>query len=135
MSFKNKYFLLFGFILLIFNGCGKDDNPVQPVNQTNLSITTLSSSDSSIIQAANVILFNANNGESVSRAFSNQQGVASFPDIQAGNYFVKISAQGFNQIPSQNLTPIPFSVLQDQSQTVNYYLAPYNGSLSNLFRP
>ncbi|MEJ2616342.1 MAG: carboxypeptidase-like regulatory domain-containing protein [Ignavibacteriaceae bacterium] len=128
MSFISKYLLLFGFILFIFNGCSKNDNPVQPVNQTNLSIKTLSSSDSSIIQAANVILFNANNGEAVSRLFSNQQGIASFQDIQAGNYFVKISAQGFNEVPVQNLTPIPFSVLQDQSQTINYYLDPYTGN-------
>lgn len=128
MSIKYKYLLLFLFAILVLAGCSNNDNPVQPVNQTNLSIKSLSSSDSSIIQAANVILFNANNGEAVSRTFSNQQGVASFSDIQAGNYFVKISAQGFNEIPVQNLTPIPFSVLQDQSQSVNYYLDPYAGN-------
>jgi hypothetical protein len=128
MSVIYKYLLLFLSIFFIFNGCSNNDNPVQPVNQTNLSIKTLSSSDSSLIQSANVILFNANNGEAISRVLSNQQGIASFPDIQAGNYFVKISAQDFKEIPAQNLTPIPFSVLQDQSQNITYYLAPYAGN-------
>ena len=129
MSVFIKYLGLFLFGLFIFIiGCSKNDNPVQQANQTNLSIKTLSSSDSSIIPSANIILCNANNGEAVSRAFSDPQGIASFPDIQSGNYFVKISAQGFDQIPVQNLTPIPFSVLQDKSQTIDYYLNPYPGN-------
>lgn len=131
MSTFYKYFLSFFLGLLIFNGCSnKDNNPVQPEdqNQTNLSVKTSSSSDSSIIQSANVILFNADNGEAVLRVFSDKEGIASFSDIQEGNYYVKISAQGFNAIPEQNLTPIPFSVLKGQSQTVNYYLSPYPGN-------
>ncbi|MCH7516708.1 MAG: ribonuclease III [Bacteroidetes bacterium] len=64
-----------------------------------MQVIVKSSADSSVIAGANVVLYNANTGESVSRTFSGNDGIAKFDNISAGNFYSRISAQGFNEVP------------------------------------
>lgn len=126
-------FLLAMSLLLISFSCSKDNsNSVAPVQSTGIKIIVKSSIDSSLVSGANVVLYNANNGESVSRATSGSEGIAKFDNVSAGNFYVKISAQGFKELPSTDVSPIPFSVLTDQTYSEAYYLDTLEGTFGQV---
>lgn len=117
---------LFGFV-----SC-TEDNTVEPVPQTNVEIVVRSVNDSSSIANANVVLYNANNGESVSRVFSGGNGTAKFENLSSGNYYVRISAQGFNEVPQGSVSPIPFSVSSGQTFSQTYYMNVLQGTFGKI---
>jgi hypothetical protein len=127
-----KYIIVSCLISLIgFVSC-TEDNPVEPVPPSNVEIIVRSVNDSSSIANANVVLYNANTGESVSRVFSGSNGVAKFEDLSSGNYYVRISAQGFNEVPQGNVSPVPFSVSSGQTHTQTYYLDILQGTFGKI---
>lgn len=123
--------MVFSIILLIgYWGCS-EDNPVEPTT-TNVIIIVNSSNDSSFIADANVVLYNANTGESVSRVFSGNDGKAIFESLSPGNYYVRISAQGFNEVPQGSVSPVPFSVSSGQTFSQTYYLDKLQGTFGKI---
>ena len=122
------------FIILILLGghwgCS-EDNPVEPTT-TNVVIIVSSKTDSSFIANANVVLYNANNGESVSRVFSGSDGRATFEALSPGNYYVRISAQGFKEIPQGSVSPVPFSVSSGQTFSQTYYMDKLQGTFGKI---
>ena len=122
-----KLFVL-GFIFII--GCS--DDTVEPSPPTVIQIIVKSNSDSTNIAGANVVLYNANSGESVSRTFSGNNGVAEFQNVNPGNYFVRIAAQGFNELPVGNVSPLPFSVISGQTFNRSYFLDPLAGTYGKI---
>jgi hypothetical protein len=127
-----KYIIVCCLISLIgFVSC-TEDNPVEPVPQTNVEIIVRSANDSSSIANANVVLYNANSGESVSRVFSGSNGTAKFEDLSPGNYYVRISAQGFNEVPQGSVSPVPFSVSSGQTFSQKYYMNVLQGTFGKI---
>lgn len=117
--------------LFLFCKCS-EDNPVEPAPTTGINIVVKSSADSSVIAGANVVLYNANTGESVSRTFSGSDGVAKFEDVSASNFYVIISAQGFKNIPQGSVSPIPFSVTIGETISKNYYMDVLQGTFGKI---
>ena len=77
-NFKIKALLLSLMLSsLLFYQCNEDSS-VEPDPPTVLQIIVKSAADSSVIAGANVVLYNANTGESVSRTFSGNDGIAKF---------------------------------------------------------
>jgi hypothetical protein len=111
-------------------GCS-EDNPVEPTT-TNVVIIVSSKTDSSFIANANVVLYNANSGESVSRVFSGSDGRATFEALSPGNYYVRISAQGFKEIPQGSVSPVPFSVSSGQTFSQTYYMDKLQGTFGKI---
>jgi len=127
-----KYIIVCCLISLIgFVSC-TEDNPVEPVPQTNVEIIVRSANDSASIANANVVLYNANSGESVSRVFSGSNGIAKFEDLSSGNYYVRISAQGFNEVPQGSVSPVPFSVSSGQTFSQKYYMNVLQGTFGKI---
>ena len=127
-----KYIIVCYLISLIgFISC-TEDNPVEPVPPTNIEIIVRSVNDSSNIVNANVVLYNANTGESISRVFSGNNGTAKFENLSSGNYYVRISAQGFKETPPGSVSPIPFSVSSGRTQTQTYYLDILQGTFGKI---
>ncbi|MFB3056302.1 MAG: collagen binding domain-containing protein [Ignavibacteriaceae bacterium] len=127
-----KYIIVCCLISLIgFVSC-TEDNPVEPVPQTNVEIIVRSANDSANIANANVVLYNANSGESVSRVFSGSNGVAKFEELSSGNYYVRISAQGFNEVPQGSVSPVPFSVSSGQTFSQKYYMNVLQGTFGKI---
>jgi hypothetical protein len=110
-------------LLLNTIGCSDDDNPTSPPPpiQTALKIVVKSSSDSSLIQNSNVVIFQAETKEAYLRDISDTDGNAYF-DCEEGNYYVELAAQGFDPSPATNVTPIPFYVMEHDTTTKTYYL-------------
>jgi len=129
---KSINFIKIFFLGFIFIFSCSDDNTVEPAPPTIIQIITKSNSDSINIAGANVVLYNANSGESVSRTLSGNNGIAEFQNVNAGNYYVRIAAQGFNEIPIGNVSPVPFSVSSGQTFSRSYFLDPLAGTYGKI---
>jgi hypothetical protein len=116
---------------LLFYQCS-EDNIVEPDPTTVMQVIVKSSADSSVIAGANVVLYNANTGESVSRTFSGNDGIAKFDNISAGNFYSRISAQGFNEVPQGSVSPVPFSVSSGQTFSQTYYMDELQGTFGKI---
>ncbi len=131
-NFKIKALLLSLMLSsLLFYHCS-EDNIVEPDSTTVMQVIVKSSADSSVIAGANVVLFNANTGESVSRTFSGNDGIAKFDNISAGNFYSRISAQGFNEVPQGSVSPVPFSVSSGQTFSQTYYMDELQGTFGKI---
>ena len=120
---------IFGIFLTI--SCTKE-NSVESPPPTILQIMVKSAQDSSVINGANVVLYNANSGESVSRTFTGTDGIAEFENISSGNFYVRISAQGFNEVPQGSVSPIPFTVTSNKTFTQTYYTGVLPGTFGKI---
>ncbi len=131
-NFKIKALLLSLMLSsLLFYQCS-EDNIVEPDPTTVMQVIVKSSADSSVIAGANVVLYNANTGESVSRTFSGNDGIAKFDNISAGNFYSRISAQGFNEVPQGSVNPVPFSVSSGQTFSQTYYMDELQGTFGKI---
>jgi hypothetical protein len=98
-------------------GCGGgDDNPVEPPPPvpTILKVIVRSSADSSLVENSNVVLYDANSSEAILRDLTDADGAVHF-ETEVGNYYLDISAQGFNEIPPENIAPVPFFVAREDT--------------------
>jgi hypothetical protein len=123
-----KYFLSVIFTAALLTGCGDKDNPVETY-VSDINIIVKASTDSSVITGANVILYNASNGNALRRATSSGGGVAFFGGIEPGIFHVRITAQNFNELPPVHLSPVPFSAEAGSVVTNTYYLNRQDGQL------
>jgi hypothetical protein len=106
---------------LIFTNCG-EDNSTEPPPPILTKIVVNSAVDSSVIVGANIVLYNANTGESVSREFSGNDGIAKFESLPSGTYYVKIAADGFMATPPKQANPIPFTISSNKNFSQTNYL-------------
>jgi hypothetical protein len=96
-------------------GCGGDD-PIEPdlPEPTVLKVIVRSGVDSTFVENSNVVLYQAETREAVLRGMTNPDGTVYFQH-EMGNYYVNISAQGFESVPPENITAIPFFVAAEDT--------------------
>lgn len=131
-NFRTK--ALFAVLILssmLFYQCS-EDNSVEPAPPTVIQIIVKSAADSSAIAGANVVLYNANTGESISRIFSDSDGMAKFENVSAGNFYVRISAQGFREVPEGSVSPVPFSISSEQTFSQTYFMNELLGTFGKI---
>lgn len=109
-------------ILLITFGCSDDSGTNPDESVSGVKIVVSDASDNSKIADANVVLYNANNNESIMRKFTNSEGECTF-ETEPGTYYVRISGQGFNDLPGDNSSPVPFTIVSKQITTQSYSLS------------
>jgi len=135
MRYKNfnlKALLSLIILLSMISYKCSDDNSTEPPPPTIIKIIVKSATDSAAIAGANVVLYNANTGESVSRNFSGNDGVANFENSFAGNYYVRISAQGYKEVPEGSVSPVPFSVSSGKTISQTYYMSVLPGTFGKI---
>lgn len=104
--------MIMSMMVFYLGGCGgSDDNPVEPdpPKPTVLKVVVRGSEDESLVHNSNVVLFQADTSEAIIRGMTDEGGEVNF-NVQAGNYYVDISAQGFESVPPENISPVPFFV-------------------------
>lgn len=94
--------------------CGEDPNNPEPPPPTVLKVVVKSAADSSFLDNSNVVLFRAESREAVLRNMTGADGAVYF-QCETGNYYVNISAQGFKMVPPENIEPIPFFVVAEDT--------------------
>ncbi|MBE0570386.1 MAG: carboxypeptidase regulatory-like domain-containing protein [Ignavibacteriaceae bacterium] len=127
----NAFFALVILVSMISFQCS-DDNSTEPTPPTTIRIVVKSAADSSAISGANVVLYNANSGESISREFSASDGIATFQASLSGNFYVRISAQSFKELPEGSVSPVPFSVSSGGTTTQTYYMNALPGTFGKI---
>jgi hypothetical protein len=109
--------MIMSSLIIYVAGCGgSDDNPVvpDPPDPTILKVIVRSGEDSSPVPNSNVVLYQAENGEAILRDMTDADGEVYF-DVGAGNYYVDISAQEFESVPPENISPVPFFVAREDT--------------------
>ena len=118
--------LFLSALMFIYFGCSSDKS-VEPPPQTDIKIFVKSAVDSSAVAGSNVVLYNANSGESLMRVTSGADGSAEFIGVNQGNFYVRIAAQGYKDLPIGNISPVPFSVNTWETYTRTYYMDSLQG--------
>jgi hypothetical protein len=118
---KTKFSFLTVFAIVVtmamnLAGCGGGDDPVEPEPPapTVLKVIVTSSADSAFLDNSNVVLYRAESREAVLRGMTDADGMVYF-QCEVGNYYVYISAQGFESVPPENIAPIPFFVVAEDT--------------------
>jgi hypothetical protein len=118
---KTKFRFLNVFVIMVsmaiyLVGCGGGDDLVEPEPPapTVLKVTVRSSADSTLLDNSNVVLYRAENREAVLRGMTNVDGAVYF-HCEVGNYYLNISAQGFESVPPENIAPVPFFVAAEDT--------------------
>lgn len=121
--------LMIPIILLI--SC-EDDDTTSPPPPTILEIEVKADADSLEIANANIVLYDATSGETISRSFSGTDGIAKFDGLTAGDYYVVISASGYKAIPSKNVRPIPFAIESAETTLQTFYMETLAGEYGTI---
>ena len=109
-----RIFFSVSLVIAMFFGCSKE-KPSGPSPQFPIiSGTVRDASDSSAIEGANVMLYDANANEPVNRMFTGAKGRYGF-EVEDGNYYLKVEALGYYPTPPKDGAPIPFQALSDDT--------------------
>lgn len=100
--------------LILIAGCGKDESTGPDPFSPTIAGTVRDASDSTIIEDANVILYDANTNEPVTRDLTDDKGYFSFL-IENGNFYLKVAAQGYYPSPPSDGAPVPFQSETDDT--------------------
>ena len=142
MLFKVHILIKLSFIFvvcfMIYPGC-KDSTPAAPeTTMGTFKVVILDADKSSAILDANVVVYNADNNEAILRKSTESNGECLF-ELDPGNFFVRISAQGYFPSPPENNSPVPFAVKKGETISKEYYLNPLNemqpGQISGYVTP
>ena len=108
LNFKSlmKLSIVIMTTLFLLSCSSEETAPVEPEKKTGtLTVSVLNEENSARISNANVVLYNADNNEAISRKSSDSNGECSF-ECEPGNYFARIAAQGYQPSPPKNNSPI-----------------------------
>ena len=123
-------YLLISVLMLTYFNCG--DKGVATPPPTGVKIMVKSSIDTSLVNGANVVLYNANSGEALMRAESGSDGIAEFTNLTEGSYYVRIAAQGYKELPIGNVSPVPFPILKYEVSQQTFYMDTLQGTFGTI---
>lgn len=85
-------------------------------------------SNSTIITDARVSIFDANtNSPAAGSTVTGKDGSYSF-NLVPGSYYIKVSKLGFASVPPANIVAVPFSVVLQQTTTMDFQMTPLSTS-------
>ena len=116
--------VLIGALLFNTISCSDDEGATAPPpspEETILTIVVKSSLDSSLIENSNVVVYEAENGQAITRNMTDTNGECGF-ELDQGNYYLGITAQNYDPSPAPNTTPVPFFVMEEDTTTQTIYL-------------
>jgi hypothetical protein len=114
---KIVYVLIVALLAGVYLGCSDDDSPTKPKPDTVLKVIVKSAADTTVVVVnANVVVYQAETSQAVTRALTGTAGECSFK-LDQGNYYVSVTAQGYDASPAPNVTPVPFFVTTQATTT------------------
>ena len=112
---EKRTIVLILFSLFIVYSCSKEDsNPHGFVDgivvdaKTNLGL-----------EAVEISIFDSNTNLPIRSTLSDADGKF-FLEILPGSYFLRMTKQGYQDIPPKGISPVPFSIMQEATETVSY---------------
>ena len=119
---KSVYLIVIALLTAMYFGCSDDDkSPTKPKPDTILKVTVMDKTDSSVVANSNVVVYEAATGQSVTRDLTDAEGECYFK-LDQGDYYLQVSAQGYDPSPAPNVTPVPFFVSYQDTTIQSRYL-------------
>lgn len=107
---KMVYILMLGIVAGLYFGCSDDDkSSTKPTPDTILKVTVQDKADTTSVPHSNVVVYQAETNQAVQRDLTNDEGSCYFL-LDEGNYYLEVTAQGYDPSPAPNVTPVPFFV-------------------------
>lgn len=110
---KAKFIISFLFIILLFAGCSKDDNPVNTTTKGTISGKITDQISGNAISGASITT-----QPPTTNVTSDNSGNYIIPDVEAGNYTLSVAKNGYVSYTSN------VNVTAGQNTVVNIALAP-----------
>jgi hypothetical protein len=98
---------------------------IPPIPPSAITITILSSSDSTPVVNPNIMLYDAEKNEALTRIMSD----TIYECVADADFFVKITAQGYNPLPPEYTVAVPFRAVAQETTAVTYYMTPLTQTL------
>lgn len=117
---RTFYFLLFGLVTFTFS-CKDEEEDVPTTGKLVGQITEAATTDP--IVDASVVIFDADANSPVASTTTDAGGSFS-QDLDPGNYFIKVSAQGYLQVPPPGVSPISFEIAVGVETTRDVIMFP-----------
>jgi Carboxypeptidase regulatory-like domain len=114
-------FLSFLFITFSFHSCKKSDGP----STGKLKGVVTDAVTGSPLPNAMVIVFNADNNSPVGATLTTNAAGEFEADLPPGNYFVKISIQGYEPVPPKTMEAISFEISAGFTTQSDSEMFPY----------
>ncbi|WP_044240797.1 carboxypeptidase-like regulatory domain-containing protein [Flexithrix dorotheae] len=103
---------------LMIISCNKKEDP-NPNGFANGKITSLISNEG--LAEVSITVFNANTNEPVTTTKSDVEGNFQL-ELLANSYYLRLSKQGYEDIPPLNMSPIPFDIIQGMTENMSYQM-------------
>lgn len=126
MKKLSLFFLAFSFMVL-FQQCRKNNDAAAATSSKGTVSGSITGSSSQSISGAQVIVFNANTNVPVTTVATSSNGNYSI-QLDTGNYYLRIYAQGYQSIPLRGMSAIPFTILANNTLTNNYQMNSLAGA-------
>lgn len=121
---------VFKFLIVIFSivliGCpGEDGGGNDPIITTGTLIGVVTDSETGDpLEGVRIVIFNANTNSPVGSALTTDINGSYSQVLQQGTYLLKLSAQGYDDIPVKNISPLPVTVVREQTVTYSVEMTP-----------
>ncbi len=103
---RNTNLMMLAIILFMVWGCKKDEEAV--VTGVVKGVITDADTDASL-EGVRIIVFESNTNSPIKSLTTGADG-AYRADLLAGNYYLKLYRQGYDQVPPKGMSPVPFNV-------------------------
>lgn len=124
---KNVLLLLSLLLIVFLIGCDKSNDEPIPTTGVVKGVVK-NASNSALISTAQLLVFDANtNAPAANSIFSGNDGSYSF-NLLPGSYYIKVSKLGFESVPPANIAAVPFSVVLQQTTTMDFQMTPLTTS-------
>jgi hypothetical protein len=122
---KSAIVILALFILAFsIHSCKKSDGPANG----KLKGTVTDAATGSPLANALIIIFNADNNSPVGATLTTNAAGEFETDLPVGNYFVKISKQGYESVPPRTMEAVSFDISSGSTTQRNAEMFPYMAS-------
>ena len=124
-NFLKQALLLFVMSIFILS-CNKDEEPAP----TGVNGIVTDGSSLEVLSGVRVILFDANTNQATDNiATTDVDGVYSFT-VPAGNYYITLTKQGYNDIPTRGVSALPFTITSES--ILDNPVEMFSNGLSNI---
>jgi len=126
---KHKSSIAFLFILIVttvFFSCKK--NKDTEVTTGQLKGIVKDAATSSPLENVSVIIFNADNNSPIGQTLKTNSSGEFSADLSPGNYFLKLSRQGYYSVPPPTLDAVPFGISLGQLTQSDAAMFPFSTS-------
>ena len=118
---KNTHLVIIIVVCLFLSqACKKSSSSPNTSSKGTLS-GAITSTSSQSVSGASIIVFNANTNLPVGTISTGANGSYTI-QLDSGSYYIKIYAQGYQSIPLQGFSAVPFTVVADNTTTINYQM-------------